>query len=454
MKMQKLNVPLCLLLMPFAFANANETAEKSSVSVDYIQFEDHIYSRSKKSEVGDQTELDMAFKYQYNADTYGRLRFETDPSETSTDNKTSKFELLLNHKYDTLTIQADLDFKTSDGSTGGTSIGQDRDSEGTYVSWQPLNSLKISFYPYNFDGEVGDEFNTWDVTRINFIEGSPSTVDNTQITSESITQKTIPGLQVEYSITESLSAYVGFGFATYLYPANSNFDIEVNPSATSWQRKQDTGYKAGLEFESKDLLEAKVEYVAHNKSEETGSLLEAAGSIQAKLNLGKMVFLTEYTMSKAGKKAWNLSRSGTGFKDFTPFYPIYADNLGQKQNWLGKTDSAVMLKAGYSMDSVVPYVSYKYQGKNFIYRERESAHRLRNADDSLSHGGLHRMGLGAYFYKGKFTIQPDLEFMKAKNPVFNNSSDVRADRLLASFKKTDYLISLEISYDFDGEREF
>ncbi len=454
MKLQKINASLCLLLMPFAFASANETAKKSAISVDYIQFEDHIYSRSKKSEVGDQTELDMAFKYQYNENTYGRLRFETDPSESTTDNKTSKFELLLNHKYESLTIQADLDLKTSDGSTGGTSIGQDRDSEGTYLSWSPMNNLKLTFYPYNFDGEVGDEFNTWDVTRINFVEGAPSTINNTQLTDESITQKTIPGLQVEYGVLDNLSLYAGFGFATYLYPTNGDFDIENNPSVTSWQRKEDTGYKFGFKYEIEKMLELKGEYVSHNNSEETGSLFEAAGSLQAKLNLGQFIFASEYTMSKAGKKAWNLERSGSWFEEQTPFQPIYSDTLGVKQIWLGETDHAVMLKTGYNLGSVVPYVSYKYQGENFIFRERESAHRLRNADESLSHGGLHRMGLGAYFYKGSFTIQPDIEFMKAKNPVFNNSSDVRSDRILSKFKKTDYLISLEISYDFDGEREF
>jgi hypothetical protein len=453
MKLKKINASLCLMLIPLAFATATET-NKSSIFVDYIQFEDHIYSQSKKSEVGDQTELDMAFKFQYNESTYGRLRFETDPSETSTDNKTSKFEALLNHKYETLEFQADLDLKTNDGSSGGTSIGQDTDSEGTYIAWEPMSNLKFTFFPYNFDGEVGSEFNTLDVTRINYIDGAPTTVNNTVLSDESIVQKTIPGLQVDYSPMENLSLYVGFGFATYLHPTNDDFDIENNPSVSSWERREDTGYKLGFSFELKDMLTLEGSYVGHNKSEETGSLLASAGSLEAKVNLGQFILVSEYTMSKAGTKPWRIERSGSWFEEQTPFQPIYEDTLSVKQDWIGQTDSAYMLKAGYQLNQITPYVAYKYQGKHFIYKDRESAHTLRTAEETLSHGGLHRLGLGAFIKKGKFTIQPDLEYMKAKNPVFNNSSDVRSDKILASFKKTDYLISLEIGYSFDGYSSF
>jgi len=52
---------------------------------------------------------------------------------------------------------------------------------------------------------------------------------------------------------------------------------------------------------------------------------------------------------------------------------------------------------------------------------------------------------------GKFAVTPELEYRKAKNAVFSNSADVvGAQRLLARFRKTDFLLTLFLTYDLEG----
>lgn len=429
--------------------------EQKGLFVEYFNYEDYVYSRSKKTELGDKVELDLGLRYQYDKDTFARLRFETDPSDNRFDNKTSKFELLAGHNSGTLFVQLDAELNTDETSTGGSSIGLDLDSELTLISYR-MDPWDFRFYPFNFDGEVGREFNTWDVTRIYFIDGAPSTVNNTQLADEKIAAKTIPGFEIGYSFDlGSMPSYVyaGIGAATYLYPTNETFDIESARTADRWERKEDVAYKGGMRTFGKDFR-LEIEYVAHTQAKETGSLLEAAGSIYNIFRAGGFLVENEVTYSSAGERPYRISRDGQWFEETTPFQPVYSDYYGNRQNWLGKEDVAYSLRVGLEKDNTVPYLAYKYQGKHFIFRDRESAHTLRTADETQSHGGLHRYGVGAFFYAGNFVINPEFEFLQANKPVFGNSSDVRQDRVLSSFEKEDYLLFLTVTYNFGVAKNF
>ena len=148
-----------VLILLLLIANLSISAEKNKKLIfEKIEFEDHIYSRGKKTEIGDQTEFETSFRYQYDSSTYARFRFVTDPVDNRVDNKTSTFELFFSYKYDVLDFGVDIDLLTNDGTSGGTSIGLDLDSEDTFVSWQIIDQLVFSFFPFNFDGEVGKEF--------------------------------------------------------------------------------------------------------------------------------------------------------------------------------------------------------------------------------------------------------------------------------------------------------
>ncbi|EQC52637.1 hypothetical protein [Bacteriovorax sp. DB6_IX] len=443
-------------LATFIAMGANASTEPmEKFFVDYANYEEYIYSDSKKTEVGDQVELEIALKYNFSKDTFAKFRFETSPEDNRFDNKTSKFETRIGHTYKAFTFQVDGELQTDESDNGGTSMGLDLDSESTFISYKINNNFNLTFYPFNFDGEVGEEFNTWDVTRIYFIDGQPSDFSSgTQPTDVKIAEKTIPGFVLTYS-KDLFKAYAGIGKATYEHPVNSSYDVVNNAVATRWERREDTGYKFGLSYNNDESLRLSLDYVTHTEAKETGSLLETAASAQALVKLPKNILIeAEIAYSKAGEEAWNTSRSGNWFSTTTPFQPVYADNSSNIQDWVGKSDMAYALKVGMVLENQTPYFFVRHQGEHFIFIERESAHRLRTADDSLSHGGLLRYGIGSKIRAGNFSIQPEFEILKAKNPVFTSSSDLRADRINSSFVKNDYLLYLEVNYDFDGHELF
>lgn len=448
---------LAPLLLFTLSAQVAVSAEKSkSFYIDSFEYEDFVYSRSKKTELGDQVEIDVAAKYIYAPDTYARFRFETSPEDNRTNNETSRFELFLSHKYESIKFALDLELETDKSNNGGTAIGIDLDSDYSYIKWNMTESFYLTFFPFNFDGEVGEEFNTWDVTRINTIDGAPTTVSNSPVGSEKIVTKTIPGVVfgMNPAAVNGLNLYAGFGIASYFYPTNGDFDLVTNTTANSWERKEARGYKFGLNLDREDL-DFKIEFVGHDSAEETGSLLEYAGSSYLISRFGGLVFDAEFTLSKAGPRPWYIPRGTTWFETTSPFRKIYSDFFGTNtQDWIGKTDFAIGSRIGYEIGDVTPYVLYRYQGKHFVFIENESAHVLRTADESQSHGGLHRIGGGVFATYGKWVVNPELEMRKASNPVFGNASDVRSNRLLSTYKKTDYLLTLFVTYDFDGENGF
>lgn len=424
--------------------------------IEYFNYEDRVYSQSRKTELGDKVEIDGALRYEFSGDSFWRARFETDPSENRYDNKTSKFELLAGHRYEDFYFQVDGELKTDDGTSGGISIGFDVDSELTRATWDLDNHWSTSFYPFNFDGEVGYIFNTWDVTRIYFIEGSPSSFGLNQVADERLGSKTIPGLDVSYGWGPDNArgkVYAGLGVASFLYPANSNFNIETSTLADRWERREDFGFKVGAKFQG-EKSRTELKYVTHSDDTRTGSLLKSAASVYTINQVGRFMLEGEVTYSEAGDSPYEVNRAGTWFGQTTAYEPVYSDRFLNRENWIGKKDAAASFKLGFVRERYVPYLSYKYQGKNFIFRDRESAHLLRTADEDQSHGGLSRTGLGAYIYRGSFAINPEFEWMHAQNKVFTNSGDLRRDRQFSEFERDDFALFLTISYQYGTNKLF
>ncbi len=422
--------------------------DKEGVYLEYLDYEGRVYSKSRKSLSGEEIKLDAAARYQYNPDTYGRFRLDIDPIDDTYESKTSKLELLLFHRAGHLSMMLDLDMLTADGDGGGISVGPDKDSEGTYISYKPLEYFTLTFFPFNFDGEVGDEFNTWDVTRIYYIDGAPNTITADQAQGEKLKSKTIPGIELKASFGRA-EFYYGVGAASYLYPANASFAIDEELTADRWEWRQDVGMKAGFKWKAEGAR-FKVQHVRHNKSDETGSLIAQATSASLNVRLPEGPFFgLEYTHTKAGKKPYRLDRCQCWFNDTTPFYPVYSDYYGNAQDWLDQSGYASMARLGYAAGSFEPFAFYKFQSKHFIFRDPESAHRLRTADETQSHGGLKIFGLGSNFKEGNFNLRPEVEWMTAQNEVFGSSADVREDAILANNSKKNYLITLYLTYNFD-----
>lgn len=437
-----------------------EEKQKTGLSLERFYYEDFIFSQARKVQLGDQTELEASLLYRYDENTYGRLRFETVPEENRFDNKTSRFELLVGHEYGQVEFTLDFVLESDEADDGGTSLGFDIDSEYTALQWHINKNVDLIFYPFNFDGEVGQEFNTRDVTRLFFIEGLPTNVIFTQ-GENAVGEKTIPGFVFDYHVG-SWSAYAGIGAATYLSPTNDNFDIIDNRNAERWERGSDIGYKFGFNQRVKGKRELRFEAVGHTKARETGALLESAASLfyieRFAMNSSESernaIVEFELTGTKAGDRPWRVSRTENWFERTTVpgFDPVYADLNRNLHEWIGKTDFAASLRLGieFPKDKTI-YSFLRYQGKHFIFRDEESAHVLRTADESQSHGGLLRGGAGMILRYGKFAVTPEVEYRRARNPVFSNTEEVElADRLLANFRKTDFLFTLFLTYDLEG----
>lgn len=432
----------------FAGPMLKDPAPLQSFYMEYLEYKQRIYSSSESISLGDRARFDAAFGYWFNPDTSIRLRLDIDPDKYGDDqNTTSRFEARLFHKYEAFEFQADLDVNGDEGGRGATALGPDTDSKDSWIAWKPTNGLRVIFRPYNLGTEIGQSFRTLDVARAYYISGTPAYISRLPIEDEEIRSKTVGGIELQYSPTRDISVYVGGGVASFQYPTNDEFSIEVNASSESWKAKQDQAYKAGIVYKtaSTNFL---AEYATHMNAAETGALLDSALSLQLTQWAGNFVANVEWTTSRAGTEAWRLSKDGSWFHDTTPYYPIYTDYNGVKQDWLGKTDSAALVKAGWKFGSFVPYVAYKHLGKYFIYRERESAHKLRTSDESAGHGGLNTYSVGTYYTAGKFIIQPEVEFMEAKNEVFGSSSDLREDRVLSELEKKNMVFTLSTRYSY------
>jgi hypothetical protein len=447
MRSQRFLMPACLLMIASSAQAQVEKAPVQSTYLEYLRYQQYVHSASENTQLGQETLFDALVGYRLTEDTAVKFRLDIDPNRGSVDNKTSKLNFRLLHKYEQFEFQADLLLNGDDNKRGATTVGLDSTSKYSWISYTPVSQVKVVFYPYNFGTEIGREFRTWDVARLYYIEGTPAYISNLPIENESIGTKTLPGLEVQYSPIENLTAYAGVGSAGFFYPATPGFTIEENAASERWKVKEDRGYKAGAYYRTAETF-ALFEYATHTNAEQGGSMLDAAWSLQLNQRVGPAVVNFERTWTKAATNPYRLNNDMSWFQDIAPFRPVYSDYYGNRQDWLGKTDAATMLKAGYTFGAITPFLAYKFIGQYFIDRERESAQRLRTADETASHGGLRMLVVGADYTAGKFNFRPEVEFQEAKNAVFGNRTDVREDRILSELNKKDTVVKLTTSYTY------
>ncbi|SMF68032.1 hypothetical protein [Pseudobacteriovorax antillogorgiicola] len=429
---------------------------ESKAYLEFVKYKQRVHSSSEGTELGEDTEVQAAFKYHPSDDSFFRLRFNTDPKKNPEENKTSKLELIMNHQLYDFEIQLDADWRLNDG--GGMSFGPDTDSDYSFISYKPNDEWAITYYPFNFNGEVGNEFYTNDVTRIYYFEdlfdqipaSDPTADDDSDF--EGIRVKTLPGLDVKYQPLKSLTLTFGYGSARYYYPNDENFQLDAQATADSWSAKNDTGFKVGVDFVTDDTTVI-VKYVAHEEAKETGALLEAAGNIQVGQKFGRFALDLEAGYSKAGDNAYDIPYDASWFRNWNPPLNdrgIYVDDNLEPQDWLGKDDYAYGIKASYDVfGGLTPYVSYKTLGEHFVFWEEESVHRLRSADRTEGHGGLKMFGAGFKIKRGDYTIVPEYEYLVAQNKVFGNKSDLREDDNLVERNKKLSRFTVELIYSLD-----
>lgn len=446
-----LNYLLGTAILPLSFspllgAEENSTLDsktKKNTFLESAMIKQDIFSTSEGTEAGENTEVEAVLKYYPTEDSFFQLRINTDPDKNEVENKTSKLEFILNHKVSDFTFQMDLEMKSN--SSGNNSVGPDSDSDYTFVEYKISEQWGIKYYPYNFNGELGDEFCSGDVTTVHYIKGKPDNIPHEKDDDISLHTKTLPGLEVTYKPTENISLMAGFAASRYIYPNDDDFDLRESVNADSWQSKTDKGYKFAASY-SDDTTKVELSYISHDEANEAGALLKAASNLQVQKKLGLFTFDLEAAYSKAGTRAYNIDYGNDWFKDEAPWQPIYADENGNLNKFLGEEDYALFTKFSYQIDKVTPYLSYKRLGEYFVFNEDESAHKLRTVDGSKSHGGLDIYGAGIKMVYGDYEINPKFEYLVAKNEVFGDMDELRETDNVGSRKKDMSRVTLELNY--------
>ena len=435
-----------LLIVIFGYGKLYAESIEQSLVNPKIIYKQKVASSTEAVELGERTTVDAALEYQSTPQTILGMRIDTDPEKNEYDNETSILEATAVHSYKLFKFAIDLDINLDARHHGGTSFGLDSDSMMSYLEWNFASGFYLDLHPYNFGGKVGKQFITDDITRIYYIEGTPSYINYQPLSKEHIRMKTIPGLVLNYK-SKALNAYFGSGAASYEYPANRDFDIRKQTKAERWQVENDTSIKAGFGWQIGEQDYVKFEYVSHDQAAKTGALLAKANSVQYSHNdkQGLSIDL-ERGETKAGLAPIQLSRDYSWFEQRAPFYPVYADYYGKPQSWIDQTGTAYSIKVGYHRDQSLPYFGIRNLSKNFIFRDRDSVQRLRTADESASHGGLTIYALGIDWREGPLSLRPEIELKRASNRVFGNTRDLREDRFLRKLVYNENALTLYATY--------
>lgn len=413
--------------------------------LEFVRYEQILHSSTQGTVAGENTDLQAAFRFLVHDEGFFRIRFNTDPERNRLENSTSRLELVMNHRLGDFEIQADLDLRfTGEDET----VGPDDGSDKFFISYQPTKNIAVTLYPYNFDGDLGWYFYQNDINRMFYIEGTPESIPQFLPENDDtvfLRNKTLPGFDIQWRATENLILLVGGGAGRYLYPSDPDFDIESTTTAESWEARTNTGYKLGLEYRT-PTTNIIFRAVSQDSADETGALIESAANLRAFQNIGRFQLSLEASYSRAGQRAYELNNSANWFVDRGDYAPIFSDENGEKEDWLGQSGSAYLLRASYQFDKIAPYIHVGSMSEHFVFNEIESAHRLRTSDGTRSHGGLRVYGLGANFTRGNYVISPEFEYFVAKNNVFFNQTDLRRTENLANRNNKESRITVFLTY--------
>ncbi|WP_166667339.1 hypothetical protein [Hypnocyclicus thermotrophus] len=353
-----------------------------------------------------------------------KIEFNDLELKFSSDIKNNKSE------YDSslsMIFQKDIDKKSSVSiesklnTENGMQFYVDTNSNSTYISHKINNKSTLTFYPFNFKNNIGNEIESLDVTSVNYFNERYTVINGTTNLPE-ITTKSLPGITFNYKLDEVKD--ITFGIGAIQYDSPVDFDVENSTMPTIWQKRIDVGYLASFNYDN-EISKFKISYISHNDSEKSHSILKSAISIEMEKYFNNFIFYVEGLYNENGKSPYYISDGS--FAQKVPYEPLY------KQSWVDKKDYGFMTKLSYEMKNNTPYLKYAYYGENLIYDGENSAHILRTLSNSSnyfntsdSHGGLQVITVGNKYTYKNVSIEPYYEYKKAKNNVFSTQDDLTA----------------------------
>lgn len=332
---------------------------------------------------------DLILKVSKKVDDKTTVSFKYDTDDSNPD---YKVEAIVNRKFNEfLEAQMDLDIITGNkvaASNKGLGVEEDYDSDKVYIKYTPNNKLAVKFNPFDIDLTVGSVF-------------------------ETANEQKTPGLQAEYKLSDTTSAYAGIGTGKY-----DDGDSLENIKDSDGDETTVLGLKAGMTYKTdKTSVKAAFSMNTQDDSDITlanASPLKSAASIIAEQKMGKLTVQGEAIVTQVNKASTAIS--GLSITD-------------------SETGIALFAKVKYSLEKMTPYLQVIHADEYAYFDDGDYSATIKDSDVQ-SHGGLTAIEVGNEFVlKGGLKVVPYIEMKSTEEKVFTDKDGNLDDKSVVAAVK-------------------
>lgn len=374
-----------LLLAASTFA-AEET--KWDFTGSNVEAKLTVYSSDTDASYAGKDE-DLILKVSKKVDDKTTVSFKYDTDDSNPD---YKVEAIVNRKFNEfLEAQMDLDIITGNKlatSNKGLGVEEDYDSDKVFIKYTPNNKLAVKFNPFDIDLTVGSVF-------------------------ETANEQKTPGLQAEYKLSDTTSAYAGLGTGKYIID-----DSLKNIKDSDGNETTVLGLKAGMTYKTdKTSVKAAFSMNTQDDSDITAacaSPLKSAASLIAEQKMGKLTVQGEAIVTQINKASTAIS--GLSITN-------------------SETGIALFAKAKYSLEKMTPYLQVIYADEYAYFDDGDYSATIKDSDVQ-SHGGLTAIEVGNEFVlKGGLKVVPYVEMKSTEEKIFTDKDGNSDDKSLVAAVK-------------------
>ena len=384
--MMKKKFLIASLLLAASTFGAEET--KWDFTGSNVEAKLTVYSSDTDASYAGKDE-DLILKVSKKVDDKTTVSFKYDTDDSNPD---YKVEAIVNRKFNEfLEAQMDLDIITGNkaaASNKGLGIDEDYDSDKVYIKYTPNNKLAVKFNPFDIDLTVGSVF-------------------------ETANEQKTPGLQAEYKLSDTTSAYAGIGTGKY-----DDGDSLENIKDSDGDETTVLGLKAGMTYKTdKTSVKAAFSMNTQDDSDITltnASPLKSAASIIAEQKMGKLTVQGEAIVTQVNKASTAIS--GLSITD-------------------SETGIALFAKAKYSLEKMTPYLQVIHADEYAYFDDGDYSATIKDSDVQ-SHGGLTAIEVGNEFVlKGGLKVVPYIEMKSTEEKVFTDKDGNLDDKSVVAAVK-------------------
>lgn len=384
--MMKKKFLIASLLLAASTFGAEET--KWDFTGSNVEAKLTVYSSDTDASYAGKDE-DLILKVSKKVDDKTTVSFKYDTDDSNPD---YKVEAIVNRKFNEfLEAQMDLDIITGNkaaASNKGLGVEEDYDSDKVYIKYTPNNKLAVKFNPFDIDLTVGSVF-------------------------ETANEQKTPGLQAEYKLSDTTSAYAGIGTGKY-----DDGDSLENIKDSDGDETTVLGLKAGMTYKTdKTSVKAAFSMNTQDDSDITltnASPLKSAASIIAEQKMGKLTVQGEAIVTQVNKASTAIS--GLSITD-------------------SETGIALFAKAKYSLEKMTPYLQVIHADEYAYFDDGDYSATIKDSDVQ-SHGGLTAIEVGNEFVlKGGLKVVPYIEMKSTEEKVFTDKDGNLDDKSVVAAVK-------------------